>query len=87
MTHVAHKRNQQCEQLLGSLRLKDPAWNEDAIRARIEQTFFHVQNAWMARDQNLARSFMSDRLFEKHKLQTDDMISQHKQNIAGDEVR
>ncbi|MBV9657363.1 MAG: hypothetical protein JO295_04555, partial [Verrucomicrobia bacterium] len=59
----------------------DPFWDEDALKARVEKVFFTVQRAWMARDQEIAREFITQRLYDKHKLQTDIMIEQHEKNM------
>ena len=59
----------------------DPIWDEDAIKARVEKVFFTVQRAWMARDQQIAKAFVTERLYDKHKLQTDIMLEQHEKNM------
>lgn len=63
---------------------KDAIWEFDSIKARIEEVYFQVQRAWMARDQELARDCMSDRLHRKHKLQTDAMIANGTVNMLED---
>jgi predicted lipid-binding transport protein (Tim44 family) len=81
VTHQVRKKNRACKALLARLEKQDPAWDLDAIRQRISQVFFKVQEAWMERDQNIARDCMSNAIFEKHKMQTDQLISQHRKNI------
>lgn len=81
LTHQVRKKGKACKVLLARLEKLDPAWDLDAIRRRISQVFFKVQQAWMERDQNVARDCMSDAIFEKHKMQTDQLISQHRKNI------
>lgn len=81
LTHQVRKKSKACKVLLARLEKLDPAWDLDAIRRRISQVFFKVQQAWMERDQNVARDCMSDAIFEKHKMQTDQLISQHRKNI------
>ena len=75
------KKSRACKELLARLEKLDPAWDIDAIRHRINEVFFKVQQAWMARDQNLAKDCMSDALFQKHKLQTDHLIEEHHKNM------
>jgi len=48
---------------------------------RIEETYFKVQDAWTNRDQTIAKEYMSERLFTKHKMQTDQMLVDHKRNV------
>ena len=59
----------------------DPIWDEDAVKVRVEKVFFTVQRAWMARDQQIARDFVTERLYDKHKLQTDIMLETHEKNM------
>lgn len=81
VTYQVRKKSQACNDLLARLEKQDPAWDIDSIKHRVEQVFFKVQQAWMARDQNLAKDCMSNAIFEKHKLQTDQMIAQHRKNM------
>lgn len=63
---------------------KDPIWDFNSIKARIEEVYFRVQDAWMERDQNLVKDCISPRLYQKHKLQTDMMIKKGTKNILED---
>jgi predicted lipid-binding transport protein (Tim44 family) len=81
VTCMVVRRNKQCALLLERLAKKDSLWDMESIQARIEQVYFKVQNAWMERDQELCRDSVSDRLYQKHKLQTDEMLTQHRQNM------
>lgn len=56
-------------------------WEIDRIKSRIEEVYFKVQMAWRDRDQEIAREYMSDRLYAKHKLQTDDMLKRGVENV------
>lgn len=60
---------------------QDPAWDHDELKSRIEYVFFKVQRAWTERDQEIARSCMSDRIYQKHKLQTDQMLQEDTRNV------
>ncbi|HEX7517371.1 MAG TPA: Tim44-like domain-containing protein [Chthoniobacterales bacterium] len=81
ITHQVRRKGRACRELLARLAKQDPVWDLDAIRHRITQVFFKVQQAWMERDQNTARDCMSNAIFEKHKMQTDQLISQHRKNV------
>ena len=62
-------------------RPEDPVWNLDGMKKRVEIVFLKVQEAWMERDQSIAKDYMSEALFQKHKLQTDQMLKEHKKNM------
>lgn len=81
VTHQVRKKSKVCNELLARLEKLDRAWNLDAIRNRVNEVFFKVQRAWMERDQNLAKDCMSDAIFQRHKLQTDHLIEEHRKNI------
>jgi hypothetical protein len=81
LTHQVRKKSRACKELLARLEKLDPAWDPDAIRHRVNEVFFKVQQAWMERNQNLAKDCMSDALFQKHKLQTDHLIEEHRKNM------
>ena len=84
ITFQVRKKSQACKELLARLAELDPAWDLDVIRRRVNEVFFKVQEAWVERDQNLARDCMSDAIFHKHKMQTDRMIAQHRRNVLED---
>lgn len=67
-------RNNLVQDLTAELVKADKIWNHRNMMATVEQVFFKVQEAWMERNQDLARDVMSDRIYQKHKLQTDAMI-------------
>ncbi len=81
LTHQVRKKSKACRELLARLEKLDPAWDADAIGHRVNEVFFKVQQAWMARDQTLAKDCMSDAIFQKHKLQTDHLIEEHRKNV------
>lgn len=59
----------------------DYNWNYEEIKKDIEEAFYKVQIAWMERDQDLAKEYLSDELYFKHKLQTDLMKARKEKNI------
>jgi len=79
--YMLGKKYRQCRELMQRLAQTDATWDLGSIERRIEQMYFKVQEAWMRRDQSIAREFMSDRLYEKHKMQTDLMRSEHRRNV------
>jgi len=48
--------------------------------------FFKVQQAWTARNQDIARDAMSQSLYERHKLQTDALVAAHRIDVLQDIV-
>jgi predicted lipid-binding transport protein (Tim44 family) len=75
------RRRNQVKQLTEQLSKGDRLWNYRAMMARVEQVFFKVQKAWMERNQDLAKDCMSNRIYQKHKLQTDEMIANGTKNM------
>lgn len=74
------KKSRESRKVLEEINKIDEFWDIDKIKKRIEETFFVVQKAWLTRDQNIAKEFVTKRLFDKHKAQTDLMIEQHRIN-------
>jgi predicted lipid-binding transport protein (Tim44 family) len=80
MTYMVKKKNEKCKSLLKQLSEYDSSWDIAKIKAQVETAFFTIQKAWMERDQNIAKEFMSERLYLKHKMQTDQMIANKRKN-------
>jgi predicted lipid-binding transport protein (Tim44 family) len=60
-----------------AIKQHDPGFDERSFLDRAQTAFFKIQQAWMARNQDLARDVMSDALYERHKMQTDQLIASH----------
>ncbi|MDS0528441.1 Tim44-like domain-containing protein [Clostridium sp. SHJSY1] len=58
-------------------------YNYADIKNLIEDAFYAIQNAWMERNQDLAKEYMSENLYNKHKKQTDRMKKNKEKNIIG----
>lgn len=80
ITWQMRRKHSEAQRLLLEIRKQDRSWDPQLIRSRVEMAYFKVQEAWMERNQELAREYVSDRLYEKHKAQTDLMLRQHRQN-------
>ncbi len=80
-TYVARSKHLQAKALAELIAQQDKVWDLNHIKARIEETYFKVQIAWRERDQEIAKEYMSERLYTKHKLQTDDLIRNKKINM------
>lgn len=62
----------------------DDNWNYKNIKRDIEEAFYKVQTAWMDRNQDLAKEYMSDDLYTKHRTQTEWMKVKKQKNILDD---
>ncbi len=66
---------------VAAIKAHDPNFDETAFLGRAQTVFFKVQQAWQARNQDIARDGMSDALYERHKMQTDQLIANHQINM------
>jgi Tim44-like domain len=69
---------------LAALQTRDPNFNQQVFLDRAQQTFFVLQNAWMARNLEPARVYLSDGIYNRWKLQIDQMLAMHKRNVLED---
>ena len=82
---LLRKKSGEAGEMLARIKNSDPSWNPDHIRDRVRKAYFSLQRAWMARNQDLAKEFMSEKLYNHHKMMTDAMIARHEKNIL-DEI-
>ncbi len=80
-TFALIRKNIKTKILVSRLKSNDSIWDPKFIKPRVGEIYFAVQKAWMERDQDLAKEYMSKRLYNKHKSQTDAMIKKHEKNI------
>lgn len=69
---------------LSTLQVRDPDFNQQVFLDRAQTTFFVLQNAWMARNLEPARIYLSDGIYNRWKLQIDQMVAMHKRNVLED---
>jgi hypothetical protein len=69
---------------LTALQTRDPNFNQQVFLDRAQQTFFVLQNAWMARNLEPARVYLSDGIYNRWKMQIDQMLAMHKRNVLED---
>jgi preprotein translocase subunit SecG len=81
MTFLWKRKGYKAEKLANKLSDADRMWHLRDIKARVETAFFKVQKAWMERNQDLASDCMTDRIYEKHKMQTDAFIESGTKNM------
>lgn len=66
---------------IAAMKQRDPNFDEAAFIDRAQTAFFKLQQAWAARNQDLARDVMSEALYERHKMQTDQLIAHHQIDV------
>jgi len=66
---------------LAAIKAHDPNFDQAAFLDRAQTAFFKLQQAWQARNQDLARDVMSDALYERHKMQTDQLMAKHQIDV------
>ncbi|MEQ9094456.1 MAG: TIM44-like domain-containing protein, partial [Miltoncostaeaceae bacterium] len=62
----------------------DGYWHPHHLRARVTEAFFPVQMSWERRDIQASRPFVSDSLYERHRLQLEGLEAQHRVNRIED---
>lgn len=67
--------------VIKDLSKSDDNWNYKNIKRDIEDAFYKVQTAWMERNQDLAKEYMSEDLYTKHRTQTEWMKIKKQKNI------
>jgi len=81
LTFFIKKKNKEANALIEKIEKNDKFWDMETVKKRVEQAYFKVQQAWTERDQDIAKDYMSEALYQKHKMQTDAMISNHEKNV------
>lgn len=76
-----YRKNKEAAALIEKFAASDSGWRMESLKQRIEECFYRVQEAWTKRNQDLARNYMSRRLYEKHREQTNRMIRDGEKNI------
>src|SRR2546429_4995377 len=66
---------------LAALQAKDPNFNQQIFLDRAQAAFFALQKAWVDRNLEPARVYMSDGIYHRWKNQIDAMIAAHKRNL------
>jgi hypothetical protein len=67
-----------------ALQAHDPNFNQPVFIDRAQTTFFVLQNAWMARNLEPARIYLSDAIYQRWKLQVDQFVALHKREVLED---
>jgi predicted lipid-binding transport protein (Tim44 family) len=67
-----------------ALQARDPNFNQQVFIDRAQMTFFVLQNAWMARNLEPARIYLSDGIYQRWKLQVEQFVAMHKRDVLED---
>lgn len=67
-----------------ALQARDPNFNQQVFVDRAQTTFFVLQNAWMARNLEPARIYLSDAIYNRWKLQVEQFVAMHKRDVLED---
>jgi hypothetical protein len=66
---------------LEEIQANDPGFDVQQFLDRSQAAFFQLQKAWMDRNVDEGRAYMSPGLYASWKAQVDEMVAQHKKNI------
>ncbi len=64
-----------------AIRAHDPDFDQAAFTALVGKAFFAIQQGWTERNPELTRQVMADGIWQAHKFQIEQYISQGKQNV------
>ena len=59
----------------------DYNWDYKKMKSDIEEAFYKIQDAWMERDQDIAKEYMSEKLYARHSSKTGWMKVRKEKNI------
>jgi predicted lipid-binding transport protein (Tim44 family) len=72
---------EQVEAGVAQIREHDPAFDEAGFLALAERAFFTIQQAWSERKPDLSRQVMADGIWQQHRFQIEQYITQGRQNM------
>lgn len=75
------KKKEKSVSKIKNLADNDMNWNYKDIQRDVEDAFYNVNTAWMERNQDLAKDYMSNKIYEKHKSQTEWMEVKKEKNV------
>ncbi|HEX3629461.1 MAG TPA: TIM44-like domain-containing protein [Candidatus Dormibacteraeota bacterium] len=66
---------------MAALKSTDPNFNQQIFLDRGQAAFFALQKAWMDRNLEPARIYVSDAIYHRWQVQIDGMLAAHKRNV------
>jgi hypothetical protein len=78
------RRPREAEAMAEAANLGDGYWHPHDLKARVREAFFPIQESWEKRDVSESRPYVSDALYERHRLQLEGLEAQHRVNRIKD---
>jgi hypothetical protein len=78
------QRAQQVESVARHADAGDGYWDPEELKQRVHECFYPIQWSWEKREVESSRPFVSDALYERHKLQLDGLERQFRRNRIAD---
>lgn len=76
-----HAKGAKISRIMKLLAATDPSWSFESYKKDIEHIFYAVQNAWMERNQNLAKDCLSSSLYDQYRIKSEWMTVRHEKDI------
>jgi inner membrane protein import complex subunit Tim44-like protein len=78
------RRARKVEEAAGAADLDDGYWEPSSLKQRVREAFFPIQMSWEKRSVEESRPFVSDALYERHRLQLEGYEKQNRANRIAD---
>jgi predicted lipid-binding transport protein (Tim44 family) len=78
------RRAKKVEKEAGAANLDDGYWDPTELKKRVSDAFFPIQMSWEKRSVEDSRPFVSDALYERHRLQLEGYEKQNRVNRIAD---
>jgi hypothetical protein len=78
------RRARKVESAAGAAHLDDGYWDPTELKKRVRQAFFPIQGSWEKRSVEDSRPYVSQALFERHRLQLEGYEKQNRVNRIAD---
>jgi Tim44-like domain len=78
------RRGQKVEKAAGAANLDDGYWDPADLKKRVQEAFFPIQLSWEKRSVEDSRPYVSDALYERHRLQLEGLEKQNRVNRIAD---
>jgi len=78
------RRVRQTEEAAGAANLDDGYWEPSELKKRVREAFFPIQMSWEKRSVEASRPYVSDALYDRHRLQLEGYEAQNRVNRIAD---
>ncbi len=78
------RRVRKTEEAAGAADLDDDYWDPTELKKRVGEAFFPIQMSWEKRSVEASRPFVSDALYDRHRLQLEGYEAQNRANRIAD---